>query len=64
MLYQARIASAPAAGLVDVVIPAFDDQQKFTDCPYMPRGTTEPTVGDRCLVAIDDQGDAWVIAIG
>lgn len=29
---------------------------------WMPRGTTLPVKGDRCLVAFDDDGDAWVPA--
>jgi hypothetical protein len=61
-LAQGVIDSAPAADRVDVTLIGFDTQQRFNDCRYTPRGATEPADGDTCLVAFDDQGDAWVIA--
>lgn len=56
------VATANDEGLIDVVIPAFDDQQKFNDIPFMPRGDAEPGLGAQCLVAFDDQHAPWVIA--
>lgn len=61
-LAQGEIAAAPADGRVDVTLTGFDTQQRFNDCRYTPRGATEPAPGDICLVAFDDQGDAWVLA--
>lgn len=62
-LAQGFIVSDPNSDeLVDVVVPAFDDAQKFNDCPYMPRGDQAPEIGARCLVAFDDHGAAWVVA--
>lgn len=61
-LAAGEIASTPTAGRVDVTLTGFDQAQPFNDCAYMPRGATEPSVGDRCLVAFDDKGAAWVIA--
>jgi hypothetical protein len=61
-LAQGEIATAPAAGRVDIVLNGFDADQRFNDCRYTPRGATDPSPGDSCLVAFDDQGDAWVIA--
>lgn len=61
-LVAGEIASAPSGATVAVVIPAIDREQRFSDCPYMPRGTTDPAPGDACLVAFDDQAAAWVVA--
>jgi hypothetical protein len=62
-LLEGYVASDPVDGLVDVTIPAFDDdEQEFSECVYMPRGALEPTAGVRCLVAFDEQGGAWVVA--
>jgi hypothetical protein len=60
-LVRGRIDSAPAGGLVDVVIPSFDGEQRFTGCPYTPHGTTDPAPGDDCLVGFDDLHTAWVV---
>jgi hypothetical protein len=61
-LVRGRIASAPAGGLVDVVIPSFDGgEQRFTGCPYEPHGTTDPEPGAECLVGFDDLHSAWVV---
>lgn len=48
--------------LVDVMVASFDEDQKFADCIYMPRGDQAPGPGSQCLVAFDDIGAAWVIA--
>jgi hypothetical protein len=61
-LAQGTIARAPADARVDVTLADFDSEQTFTGCRYTPRGTTEPAPGDTCIVAFDDQGDAWVLA--
>lgn len=61
-LVAAIVVSDPAGGTVDVVIPAFDEQQSLAGVPFMPRGTATPSIGTRGLVAIDDQGAAWLIA--
>lgn len=61
-LARGYIAAAPVGGEVDVVLVGFDEEQRFHDLPYMPRGSSQPTVGAQCLVAFDDQGGGWVIA--
>jgi hypothetical protein len=61
-LARGLIVSAPSDGLVDVTIPAFDDQQKFNDCPYQQGIDPAPAIGNTCLVAFDDVHAAWVIA--
>lgn len=58
---QGAVATAPAGGRVDVTA-TFDPGQIYQDCTFMPRGATNPSIGDRCVVAVDDQGDAWLLA--
>jgi hypothetical protein len=41
-LAQGEIATAPAAGRVDIVLNGFDADQRFNDCRYTPRGVTAP----------------------
>lgn len=37
------------------------DGQEYGPCPYMPRPERSPASGDACLVAISDEGLAWVV---
>jgi hypothetical protein len=61
-LARGTIVSTPAGGLVDVVVPGFDEQQKFSRCPYQQGIDPAPAIGNSCLVAFDDLHAAWVIA--
>lgn len=56
------VATPDDAGLVDVVIPAFDDQQKFDGLPCETHGDHGPSLGARCLVARDSIGELWVVS--
>lgn len=49
--------------LVRVALPGADGEQHAQGpCPFMPRGAALPQKGDRCLVAIDDDGSRWIAA--
>lgn len=58
--YQGRFVEAPAPGALATVSVDALDGLAFQEVPFVPRGATLPSAGDRCLVALDDQGDAWV----
>lgn len=59
------VARAPASDtdLLHVSIAGFDDHSNmFGPCPWGPtRGTTLPSVGDRCLVVFSDLETPWVV---
>jgi hypothetical protein len=63
---RATVTKAPASltDSLEVVLTNYSAGHPF-EVPagqWMGRGTTLPAVNDRCLVAFDDHGDAWVPA--
>lgn len=47
---------------VRVTLPGADGaRHAHGPCPFVPRGAVLPSEGDRCLVAIDDEGDPWIV---
>lgn len=60
-LYRGRAADDAAGGAVDVVVAGFDQRQVFEAVPHTP-SPTPPAEGDAVLVAVDDEGEAWVVA--
>lgn len=67
-LLAGRVHGAPTtrSGRLDIVLEADDPPLVYEAVPWTPRpgdsGPLLPTVGARCLVAIDDRGDPWVLA--
>ena len=61
--HRGSFLTAPGSvtDLADVVLEQAEGV-RFDDVRWMPRGATLPTVGDLCLVALDDEGDPWVTA--
>lgn len=55
--------TATAAGEgVRVAIKDIDGGvHSYGPCSWMPRGTAMPQVGARCLVAVDEKDDAWIV---
>jgi len=52
---------------VFIVVPTFDENQKFGPCRWMPRVdddgvTVLPQRGDPALLVITDNNDPWVVA--
>lgn len=61
--YQGKFRTAPAS--VDDPAQVTIDEYgpaPFDAVAWMPRGATLPQAGDPCLVALDNEGDAWVVA--
>lgn len=59
--------AASESDQLEVTIPAFDPDQTWGPCPWMPRGATLPSKGDACVVGMaesDEPGtpDIWIIA--
>jgi hypothetical protein len=60
--FKGEIASEPANGLVDVLVPALHPAKPYR-APYTPHpGPVEPEVGDVALILFDDDGDPWVVS--
>jgi hypothetical protein len=57
--------AATVDSMLEIIIPSFDLNQRWGPCPWTPRptdgGIDLPSRGDRCLVALDDNGNPWVI---
>lgn len=50
------------ADKVRVLVPGFDGgETAHGPCPWMPRGEDLPTRGDTAIVAIDDEGNEWIV---
>jgi hypothetical protein len=47
-------------GPLFVTINSFGPQQ-WGPCPFTPRGSSWPSAGLPCLVALDDDGQPWVV---
>lgn len=58
--WAGRIADDPTDDGVEVTLDAYGPL-RFGPAPYMPRGATEPTRGDRALVVFDDGDEPWVV---
>jgi hypothetical protein len=68
-LREAVIDSDPAdiSEAVFAIVPGFADDLRYGPCPWEPRLVDDheygtPSTGDRALVAISDEGEAWVVA--
>jgi hypothetical protein len=57
------ISRAPTVSddTVHVALPAFDAEQGYGPCGYMPRGTVKPSVGDPCVVVFTEAQNAVVV---
>lgn len=65
VLWFGHIASAPSdlSDMIDVVVPDFDPTVKWTDCRWQARSDTAmPSIGDECLIALDNRDNPWVMA--
>lgn len=52
-----------ATDLVRVALPGADNEQHAQGpCPFTPHDGLLPRKGERCLVAIDDDGERWIVA--
>jgi hypothetical protein len=64
-LWEGTILDDAAApnDLVRVALPGADGERHAQGpCPFMPRGMALPQQGDRCLLALDDDGSPWIVA--
>ena len=64
-LWRGLVAAAPASveEPLQVLIPAMRTQHVWGPCAWPERaGAVLPVKGDACLVAISNEGDAWVLA--
>lgn len=64
-LVTAEIANTPGSPTdeVRVLVPSFDGGEHELDAlGWTPRGTALPSQGDPCLVAIDENGECWIVA--
>lgn len=66
---EAVIDSEPSGPdqAVWVVIPSFDPELRFGPCPWSPMIASgdeylTPSRGDRALVSVTEEGEAWVVA--
>ena len=59
-LWWGEIDSAPDGGRVDVLIPDRHPSKPYSALLQDPR-PADPSVGDRCLIAFDNDGDPWVV---
>jgi hypothetical protein len=60
---DAVITRAPTTedDTVHVALPAFDSEQGYGPCGYMPRGDVKPSVGDPCVVVFTQDQNAIVV---
>lgn len=68
-LFEGIIARdvASLSDLADVIIEAYDPDRIFASAPWMPRGVTLPSEGDRCIVALGETDvpgtpEPWIVA--
>lgn len=64
-IWRGRVAKAPATthDPIQVVIPSLSSQHVWGPCAWPERAAgTLPAAGDACVVALTDEGDAWVLA--
>lgn len=63
-IWVGKVATAATdfADRIDVTIPGTDPGLRWEDCRWQARNTVDlPQRGDDCLVAIDDNNEAWVV---
>ena len=63
-LWQGVVVSAPTdlSDRLEVVVPGFDPNFKWTGCRWQSRDETSlPAPGDPCLIALDDVNQPWVL---
>lgn len=67
-IVRGRVVNTPSSDTADlfVTVPAFHAHERWGPCPFMPRVNAAgnqalPSAGDDCLVALDENGDSYVI---
>lgn len=60
--YRGRVAKVGATvdDPISVVLPNFSNHAPFEVPANQWNGSAVPAVGAKCLVILDDEGDAWV----
>jgi hypothetical protein len=54
-------APSSSADSIDVIIPSFNVDHAWGPCGWA-HSASLPAKGAECLVALDDRGNAWVVA--
>lgn len=69
VVYDGKIAEDASSDtdLIEVILPAFSENDGWGPCPWMPRGDTLPQRGDRCCVVLAEtdtpgEEEPWIVA--